>query len=122
MPRTGGAAGLAEIASLLAAESAGAAPLPHALLPPAPVPSGGAAAPHPVAPQTEEDFRQERMQGIVELREAVDALCTCLTDIAESSLQAESSEEVNARARYDAASKQVTRLLAVCAKQHGAVY
>jgi hypothetical protein len=69
-----------------------------------------------VAPQTEEDFRQERMQGIVELREAVDALCTCLTDIAESSLQAESS------APATTASKQVTRLLAVCAKQHGAAY
>ena len=96
--------------------------MPHALLPPAPVPSSGAAATHPVAPQTEEDFRQERMQGIVELREAVDALCTCLSDIAEHSLQAKSSEEVNARARYDAASKQVTRLLAVCAKQHGAAY
>jgi hypothetical protein len=92
--------------------------MPHALLPPAPVPSCGAAATHPVAPQTEEDFRQERMQGIVELREAVDALCTCPTDIAEHSLQAKSSEEENARA----ASKQVKWLLAVCAKQHGAAF
>jgi len=116
----GGAAGLAEGAALLAAKPAGAGH--HALLPPAPAASGGAASPHPVAPQTEESLREERKQGIADFKEAVNALCGHLTDIAEYSLLAKGSEEENARDRYAAALKQMTRLLIVCAKQHGAAY
>jgi hypothetical protein len=114
----GGAAGLAEQAELLAAEHAGAEPHPHALLPPVPAASGGDAAPHPVAPLTEEALREQRKQGIADFKEAVDVLCDCLTEIT----LAGGSEEENARARYTAAIKQMTRRLVVCAKQHGAVY